>query len=60
MLSFINDSVVLSLPSETDDLILSFRIILSLKSLMSMLSFISSKFICLFFDIICEEYLLKI
>src|SRR6266498_1069790 len=60
VLSSIDNLVILPLPSGIDDLVLSSGTILSSKSLMSMLSSISFKFIYLFFDMVCEEYLLKI
>src|SRR6266498_2500927 len=60
VLSSVDGSVILLLPSGTDGSVLSFEIILSSKSSISTSFSISSKSICLFFDIVCEEYLSRI
>ncbi len=60
VLSSVDSLIILPLLSEIDSLVLSSEIILSSKLSMSMSSSISSKSICSFFDMVCEECLPRI
>src|SRR6266540_914476 len=60
VLSSVDGSVILPLPSGTDGSVLSSGTTLSSKSSMSTSSSISSKSICSFFDMVCEECLSRI
>src|SRR6266540_2883281 len=60
VLSSVDGSVILPLPFGTDGSVLSSETTLSSKSSMSTSSSISSKSICSFFNMVCEECLLRI